>query len=549
MGLSRGRWISAPALLALLAVAGTARAADQGRFDPAPAWPLCGRISEDPPKKRWKPSRGCPAERFGDPAYHDGPISSTFGPRLLVSEGYRYDFHRGLDLATPIGTPIFAVADGVVRKAGSDPSYTDPLIQLRHYRPGHAGSCSGGGGCYTTNYLHVSDWVVGVGDTVVKGQLIGYTGASSASGFEHLHFEVRDAPPQDPFSAWQRDAVHPLTFLPYPDSGAANIALTLDGADLADPLHPLLAATVAMPVGVELDLERVEAEVLERQPDGSWQRVPQPGDTRVGSTIEGDGYAVEPPWWSMETFNRQYSYKNSASIPWASFLEGGVYESPYWAELPGSYDPNVHLDAQDPADYQVGLFNGASLSPIHYNASSSEYRLTVGFEALVGGPVAGDLCLRVRALDVHGNATPWIASGCGAPAISSTPPVTAVEGESYSYAATATGDPPLTWSLDGGPGGMTADPDTGVVSWPAPLAGDHPVDLRVTNGAGFDLQSWLLAVEPASGGSCGDGVCGAGESCDGRGGTTACADCPGLTKGRPSGRFCWVEGVCEGPGC
>ncbi len=51
-------------------------------------------------------------------------------------------------------------------------------------------------------------------------------------------------------------------------------------------------------------------------------------------------------------------------------------------------------------------------------------------------------------------------------------------------------------------------------------------------------------------GTCGDGVCGTGESCDGRDGTSACsADCDGVTTGKPSNRYCEVEGVCEGPGC
>ena len=53
-----------------------------------------------------------------------------------------------------------------------------------------------------------------------------------------------------------------------------------------------------------------------------------------------------------------------------------------------------------------------------------------------------------------------------------------------------------------------------------------------------------------SGGSCGDGTCGAGESCDGRAGTASCsADCAGRTNGKPARRYCYVEGVCEGPGC
>lgn len=50
--------------------------------------------------------------------------------------------------------------------------------------------------------------------------------------------------------------------------------------------------------------------------------------------------------------------------------------------------------------------------------------------------------------------------------------------------------------------------------------------------------------------ACGDEVCGAGESCDGRDGTTACPqDCDGVTKGRPWDRYCYVAGSCVGDGC
>lgn len=57
--------------------------------------------------------------------------------------------------------------------------------------------------------------------------------------------------------------------------------------------------------------------------------------------------------------------------------------------------------------------------------------------------------------------------------------------------------------------------------------------------------------QACNGGSvCGDGVCEQGESCDGRNQTVACdLDCDSQTGGKPSSRWCEVEGVCEGPGC
>ncbi len=58
------------------------------------------------------------------------------------------------------------------------------------------------------------------------------------------------------------------------------------------------------------------------------------------------------------------------------------------------------------------------------------------------------------------------------------------------------------------------------------------------------------SIDIGGGGDCGNSTCDVGESCDGRNGTVDCPDdCPGTTNGPPSGRFCFVNGVCEGPGC
>ncbi|MEE2777098.1 MAG: peptidoglycan DD-metalloendopeptidase family protein [Acidobacteriota bacterium] len=536
--------IAAAILGAGLLGPGTSRAQS---FDPDPVWPLCGRLTENKPRK-WKPQKGCPVDRWGNPTHTDTPISSTYGPRLLVSEGYRYDFHRGLDIATPIGTPLFAFSDGIVQHAGPHPSYTDPHIRVRHYRPEQT-SCSGGGGCYNSLYLHVSDWRVSDGESVLKRDLIGYTGARQ-SGFAHVHFEVRSAAAQDPNSSWQRDTIHPLGVLPYPDSGTSNIALTLDELDTSDPLHPLVTASASVTMPTEVDLEGVEVEVWERQPDSTYLLVQQPGDSPIGNTIEGDGYLVEPSLYSVNVWNRHWTYKNSSSIPWSSFETAGTYESPYASILPASYDPHVHLDAQDPADFQVGLFNGMSFAAAHTNANSSHYNVTFRFLALVGTADAADLCVRVRAFDVLGNNTDWVGGACEGPVpptITSTAVATATEGVAYSYDAEATGVD--SWSLYEGPAGLSIDDGSGLVSWALPVPGTYPVEIAAANSVGTDLQSWSLTVSPA-GDYCGDATCGSGESCDGRAGKLSCpTGCDGRTNGKPSRRYCYVEGTCEGPGC
>jgi len=69
----------------------------------------------------------------------------------LYSENNRYGFHRGIDIATPNGTPFYAITDGIVMTAGDHPSYSDPLVSVRHFQPGE-NSCDSGG-CYQSQYL------------------------------------------------------------------------------------------------------------------------------------------------------------------------------------------------------------------------------------------------------------------------------------------------------------------------------------------------------------------------------------------------------------
>ena len=105
-------------------------------------------------------------------------LSSSFGMRKHPIDGFN-KMHRGTDFAAPMGTPIMASGDGVVKKAGW---------------------CGGGGNCvvikhnstYKTVYAHMSKFALGVrnGIRVKQGQVIGYVGSTGKSTGPHLHYEV-----------------------------------------------------------------------------------------------------------------------------------------------------------------------------------------------------------------------------------------------------------------------------------------------------------------------------------------------------------------------
>ena len=105
-------------------------------------------------------------------------LSSPFGMRKHPIDGFN-KMHKGTDFAAPLGTPIMASGDGVIKKAGW---------------------CGGGGNCvkirhnstYQTVYAHMSKFARGIksGVRVKQGQTIGYVGSTGKSTGPHLHYEV-----------------------------------------------------------------------------------------------------------------------------------------------------------------------------------------------------------------------------------------------------------------------------------------------------------------------------------------------------------------------
>lgn len=112
-------------------------------------------------------------------------VSSEFGYRIHPVYGTRR-LHAGIDVAAPSGTPIYAANDGVVIFAGGRGGYGRTVI-VDH------------GGGVTTLYAHMSQIGSSVGQTVVRGDSVGFVGASGTATGNHLHFEVRvDGTPTNP---------------------------------------------------------------------------------------------------------------------------------------------------------------------------------------------------------------------------------------------------------------------------------------------------------------------------------------------------------------
>ncbi|MFW0793739.1 M23 family metallopeptidase [Gordonia sp. CPCC 205515] len=101
-----------------------------------------------------------------------GTVTSGFGPRWNAS-------HKGVDIANKIGTPVYAVTDGVVLESGPASGFGQ-WIRVRQ-DDGTTGI-----------FGHVDRSFVRAGQKVIAGQQIGTVGNRGQSTGPHLHYEVRD---------------------------------------------------------------------------------------------------------------------------------------------------------------------------------------------------------------------------------------------------------------------------------------------------------------------------------------------------------------------
>jgi murein DD-endopeptidase MepM/ murein hydrolase activator NlpD len=128
----------------------------------------------------------------------DGWLSASYGYREDPFTGER-DYHPAIDISTRSGQPVYATATGRVTEASRNGDY-GKLIQIAH------------GFGLVTRYGHLADYAVEVGDTVERGEIIGYVGSTGRATGSHVHYEV----------LVNGRTLNPLRLLPDTDAVSAN---------------------------------------------------------------------------------------------------------------------------------------------------------------------------------------------------------------------------------------------------------------------------------------------------------------------------------------
>lgn len=107
-------------------------------------------------------------------------VSSEFGKRKNPLSG-KIKNHNGIDLAAPVGTPVYAIKEGAAYSCVyGDPTFGNYII-LSH-----------DSGKMTSVYAHLSEICIERYQSVKKGDIIGYVGQTGMATGPHLHFEIRE---------------------------------------------------------------------------------------------------------------------------------------------------------------------------------------------------------------------------------------------------------------------------------------------------------------------------------------------------------------------
>lgn len=119
---------------------------------------------------------------FGYPV-DNHKLTQEYGATAFAQRAYKTKFHNGIDFGGPIGTPIYAAADGTVTLASKNGTSAERFQYGKYVLIKHANNLS-------TLYGHMSRQAVTSGQVVKKGDIIGYMGKTGYATGPHLHFTV-----------------------------------------------------------------------------------------------------------------------------------------------------------------------------------------------------------------------------------------------------------------------------------------------------------------------------------------------------------------------
>lgn len=123
------------------------------------------------------PSDGVPSSSGWISPLKSYKLTSPFGMRKHPILGYER-MHNGVDMAAPAGTPIYAAKSGKVTAASFQSGGAGNYVSINH------------GDGFSSIYMHMTRYIVSVGDYVSAGQVIGYVGSTGLSNGNHLHFGI-----------------------------------------------------------------------------------------------------------------------------------------------------------------------------------------------------------------------------------------------------------------------------------------------------------------------------------------------------------------------
>lgn len=164
----------------------------------------CGKKVLPPDTKLWRPLTS-------------GYISSNFGNRCFNGG---CDYHTGIDIGTPSGTPVYATANGTVAALTYKYHCGGNMIFIHH---------NVNGTHYTSVYMHLQSINVSKGDTVTKNTVIGYSGGGSSTPWDscttgpHLHFTLLSGLVGTDYRAWSSTfyakLLNPRSYVNFPALG------------------------------------------------------------------------------------------------------------------------------------------------------------------------------------------------------------------------------------------------------------------------------------------------------------------------------------------